>query len=380
MSKARFMNKKKLLSCIFMMLLSVLVGCSSSEKKQEPDAEYYGTSARSGSLEVPPDLTQTDPSKNVQLPSAAIEENNEQNSGVLSNKNVLVQPDNVTIMRDGQQRWLVVDGKPAEIWPSLVNFWTDDGIELVINDAPSGVLETDWLINYADLTSSFQKIFRGLLNKISSAGQRDKYRFRIDYGEQPGTTEVYVTHQGLEEISIGPSRTHVPQYKWVKRPSDSGLEIAIMRQLMVHLGVEEEQADAIAEQNLPENIETARLLIDDGEDAVLVLDDAFPRAWQRVGLALDRSGYVVTGRNRQQGGYLIELADPDALEENKPGFFSRIFNDNKKEAADVIYKAQVRLIPQKEKKTVVAVASEDGEHDSSETAISLLKQLYEQLK
>ena len=380
MSKARLMNKKNLLGSIFICALTVLASCSSSEKKQQSEAEYYGTSSRSDSLEVPPDLTQTDPNKNVQLPASADANNTQQNTGVLSNKNVLVEPANVKIMRDGQQRWLVVDGKPAEIWPSLVEFWTDDGIELVINDAPSGVLETDWLINYADLTSSFQKIFRGLLNKVSSAGQRDKYRFRIDYGAEPDTTEIYVTHQGLEEVSIGASRTHIPEYKWVKSPSDRGLEIAIMRQLMVYLGVEEAQADAMAENNLPEESESARLLIDGVEDPVLVLDDAFPRAWQRVGLALDRSGYVVTGRNRQQGGYLIELADPDALDENKSGFFSRLFNDKKKDADDVIYKAQVRLIPQKNKKTVVAVASEDGEHDSSDTAISLLKQLYEQLK
>ena len=379
MRKAKIMINQNLGRCLLVALFTIIAGCSTSEKKQTSDAEYYGNTTNSNSLEVPPDLTQTDPNRNVQIPTTQEGDSTAPTTGVLSNRNVLAQPGNVKMLRDGQQRWLLVDGKPADIWPQLVNFWTDDGIELVINDAASGVLETDWLINYADLTSSFQKLFRGLLNKVSSAGERDKYRFRIDYGTEPNTTEVYVTHQGLEEVSIGPSRTHVPDYKWVKRPSDPGLEIAIMRQLMVYLGVEEERADLIAEQNLPEERETARLLIEGVDDPVLVLDDPFPRAWQRIGLALDRSGYVITGRNRQQGGYLIELADPDA-QTDKPGLLGRLFNSKKRDAEEIIYKAQVRLIPQKDKKTVVAVASEEGEHDSSETAISLLRQLYEQLK
>lgn len=374
------MSKGNILNYILVVLITALVGCSSSEKKQTSNTEYYGGASRSGSLEVPPDLTQTDPNQNVQLPTSASESDNTSNTGVLSNRNVLTQPENVKIMRDGQQRWLVVDGTPNQIWPQLVSFWADDGIELVINDAPSGVIETDWLINYADLTSSFEKLFRGLLNKLSSEGQRDKYRFRIDYGTDAGTTEIYVTHRGLEEVSLGGSRAQIPDYKWVKRPSDPGLEIAIMRQLMVYLGVEEAQADRLAEQNLPEKSDKARLLIDGTDEPVMVLDDAFPRAWQRVGLALDRSGYVVTGRNREQGGYLIELADPDGLEEEKPGWFGRLFKTKKKDADDIIYKAQVRLIPQNDNKTVVAVASEEGVHDSSETAVSLLKQLYEQLK
>jgi outer membrane protein assembly factor BamC len=283
-------------------------------------------------------------------------------------------------MRDGDQRWLIVSAEADIIWPQLVEYWTKDGIPLVINSPESGVIETDWLINYADFTSSFGKVFRGILNKITESGRRDKYRISIDFGQEAGTTEVYVAHRGMEEVALGPSRTQIPDYKWVKRPSDPSLELAIMRQIMVYLGVDEDEADSITEQSLPDEVDKARLLIDDVDEPVLVLDEAFPRAWQRVGLALDRSGYIVVGRNRQQGGYLIELANSDLIDEKKQGFFSRLFNRDKKDDEEIIYKAQVRLIPQKEEKTVVAIATEEGLHDSSETAISLLQQLYEQLK
>ena len=373
------MNFKFLKNILLVSLLTAVVGCSSSDKKDRPKTEYYGSSSSSRGLEVPPDLTQTDPDKNITVPGTTI--NSESQSGeVLSNRRVLSEPSNVQLLRDGEQRWLLVEDKPSNVWPQLIEFWEKDGITLVVKNPESGVIETDWLINYADFTTTVGKIFRGLLNRVTASGQRDKYRVRIDYGTEPNTTEVYVSHQGLEEVAIGPSRIQIPDYKWVKRPTDRGLEIAMMRQIMVYLGVDEEQADRIAEQNLPEEIERARLLVEEVDEPILVLDDAFPRAWQRVGLALDRSGYVITGRNREQGGYLIELADPDAVEEEKSGFFSRIFRRKKKDIEDVAYIAQVRLIPQKDEKTVVAIASEEGVHDSSETAISLLKQLYEQLK
>lgn len=373
------MNKNFLFCNALAAFMIMVAGCSSSDKNDKPKTEYYGSSSRSGGLEIPPDLTQTDPGQNVTLPQPATPSAGQQ-GGVLSNRRVLSEPDNVKLMRDGDQRWLIVSAQPDEIWPELVEFWTKDGINLVINSPESGVIETDWLINYADFTSSFGKVFRGVLNKISASGQRDKYRISIDYGQAPGTTEVYVAHRGLEEVAVGPSRRQIPDYKWVKRPSNPSLELAIMRQIMVYLGVDEDQADSIAEQNLPERAEQARLLIEDVKEPVLVVDEGFSRTWQRVGLALDRSGYIVTGRNRQQGGYLIELANPDLIEKKRPGFFSRLFKSGKQDAQEIIYKAQVRLIPQKDEKTVVAIATEDGVHDSSETAISLLKQLYEQLK
>lgn len=364
--------------------ITVIAGCGSSDKKDRPKTEYYGSVMRSGGLEIPPDLTQTDPDQNITLPAGADSSNGQassgQQGGVLSNRRVLAEPSNVTLMRDEDQRWLIVSAEPDIIWPELVEYWTKDGIELVINSPESGVIETEWLINYADFTSSFGKVFRGILNKVTESGRRDKYRISIDYGVEPGTTEVYVAHRGMEEIALGPTRTQIPDYKWVKRPSDPSLELAIMRQIMVYLGVDEDEADSMAEQDLPEEVDKARLLIDDVDEPVLVLDDTFPRAWQRVGLALDRSGYIVVGRNRQQGGYLIELANPDLIEEKKDGFFSRLFKRDKQDVEEILYKAQVRLVPQKDDKTLIAIATEEGLHDSSETAISLLQQLYDQLK
>ena len=376
------MNSKFLNNVLSIAVLATIAGCSFLDKKDKKDssaAEYYGSSSSSSGLEVPPDLTQTDPNKNITVPGTASRASGQTGSGVLSNTNVLAEPSNVKMLRDGQQRWLVVEDNPSNIWPKLISFWEKDGIKLVTANPQAGVIETDWLINYADLTSDAGKLFRGLLNKLTTSGQRDKYRVRIERGIEADTTEVYLSHQGLEEVPVSPFKIAVGEYKWVKRPTDSGLEVEVMRQIMVYLGVEEEQAALVADQNRPGRDDRSRLLIEDTDEPILVLDDGFSRAWQRVGLALDRSGVTIFGRNREQGGYVIELADTD-VENDKPSLLGRIFKRKKKDADDITYRLQVRLISQGDDKTVVAVASEEGAHDNSETAISLLKQLHEQLK
>nr|MDQ3026903.1 outer membrane protein assembly factor BamC [Pseudomonadota bacterium] len=43
----------------------------------------------------------------------------------------------------------------------------------------------------------------------------------------------------------------------------------------------------------------------------LVVNDAFDRAWRRVGLALDRVGFTVEDRDRSKGLFFVRYIDPD---------------------------------------------------------------------
>ena len=55
------------------------------------------------------------------------------------------------------------------------------------------------------------------------------------------------------------------------------------------------------------------------------LDEGFDRAWRRVGLALDRTGFTVEDRNRNEGTYFVRYVAPDT-EKKEPGFFSKLFS------------------------------------------------------
>ena len=75
--------------------------------------------------------------------------------------------------------------------------------------------------------------------------------------------------------------------------------------------------------NAPEQPARARALA--GAGAALEVDEPFDRAWRRVGLALDRSGFTVEDRDRTAGLYFVRYIDPKSIGKEEPGFFSKLF-------------------------------------------------------
>jgi len=55
-----------------------------------------------------------------------------------------------------------------------------------------------------------------------------------------------------------------------------------------------------------------RARLEKGADGTkLFVDESFDRAWRRVGLALDRTGFTVVDRDRSSGLYYVRYADPE---------------------------------------------------------------------
>jgi outer membrane protein assembly factor BamC len=53
------------------------------------------------------------------------------------------------------------------------------------------------------------------------------------------------------------------------------------------------------------------------------VDEPFDRAWRRVGLALDRSGFTVEDRDRSAGLFFVRYIDPKTAGLDEPNFFAR---------------------------------------------------------
>jgi outer membrane protein assembly factor BamC len=54
------------------------------------------------------------------------------------------------------------------------------------------------------------------------------------------------------------------------------------------------------------------------------MDEGFDRAWRRVGLALDRTGFTVEDRNRNDGLYFVRYVAP-GTDKKEPGFLGKLF-------------------------------------------------------
>ena len=376
-------NMNRRLSALTLSLLAVaLAGCSiiPDSKKIE-----YKSAGKAPSLEVPPDLSQISRDDRFSVPDAT-----GKGSATFSaysadrvpgaqaqNSVVLPQVDKVRVERSGNQRWLVVSAPADKVWDTVKDFWQETGFIVNIERAEAGVMETDWAENRAKIPDDIIRNTLGkLIDSLYSTGERDKFRTRFEPGNEPGTTDIFISHRGMEEVYTSSAKDDV---RWQPRAADPELEAEMLRRLMVRLGSEEKRAEAsVASAKAEPRAKLARS--DDGSGTLEVLE-RFDRAWRRVGLALDRVGFTVEDRDREKGIYFVRYVDPDADNNKKdPGFLSKMaFWNSKDPVADS--KVQYRIhLSQNGTGTQVQVLSNEGGSDKSETAKKIIALLYQQLQ
>jgi len=365
----------------------LLAACSGNILPESKKIDYK-SSGKLPSLEVPPDLTQPTRDDRYAVPdvspkgSATFSEYaGERASGTASTAPaVLPNVEKFRIERAGSQRWLVAAGSPEQLWPQIKEFWQETGFLVNVEKPEAGVMETDWAEDRAKLP---QDIIRSTLGKVFdslySTAERDKFRTRLEKGAEPGTTEIYISHRGMYEVYVNEGKSET---RWEPRPADPGLEVEMLRRLMVRLGVEETRAKTmLAAEPQQERAKLTRAK--DGAGALTLLE-TFDRAWRRVGLALDRVGFTVEDRDRSQGLYYVRYIDPEASNTKKEdkSWLSNLNPMNLfKGKPEVDPKAQYRVhVVGEGSESKVSILTREGGVDNSETARKILGLLYDQLK
>lgn len=376
-------------SLLSVLLLSVvLAGCSGSIIPESKKIEYK-SAGKLPPLEIPPDLTQQSRDERYAVPDVSASKGSATYSAYSSERSgqsrtttaqdLLPQVDKMRIERSGTQRWLVVGGSPDKLWPGVKEFWQELGFLVNVEVPEAGIMETDWAENRAKIP---QDIIRGSIGKVFdslySTAERDKFRTRLEKGAEPGTVEIYISHRGMYEVYVNEGRADT---KWQPRPADPELEAEMLQRLMVRLGVEESRAKTmIAADQRQERAKLSRAT--DGAGALL-LEEAFDRAWRRVGLALDRVGFTVEDRDRSQGLYFVRYVDPELDSKKKDdgkGVLSKLMFW-KGGASDKPNQAQYRIHLNAEgESTTVQVLTREGGIDRSDTSKRILGLLHEQLK
>jgi len=370
------------------LLMGVLAGCSGNILPESKKIEYK-SAGKLPPLEIPPDLTQQSRDERYAVPDVSASKGSATYSAYSSERSgqartttaqdLLPQVDKMRIERSGTQRWLVVTGSPENLWPGVKEFWQELGFLVNVELPEAGIIETDWAENRAKLP---QDVIRGALGKVFdslySTAERDKFRTRLEKGVEPGTVEIYISHRGMYEIYTNEGKSDT---RWQPRPADPELEAEMLRRLMVRLGVEESRAKTmVAADQRQERAKLSRAT--DGAGA-LMLEEAFDRAWRRVGLALDRVGFTVEDRDRSQGMYFVRYVDPDTDSKKKDedkGILSKLMFW-KGGASDKPAQAQYRIhVKAAGETTSVQVLTREGGVDRSDTSRRILGLLHEQLK
>jgi outer membrane protein assembly factor BamC len=379
-------------------LALALGGCSSLENLMSGEKiDYRSQSAKTAPLEVPPDLTQLARDSRYQPQSGSVSATQlQQQASAVPSANPAAgasvavsstSAGDVRIVREGNQRWIVSSLPPEQIWPVLRSFWLERGFTLAVDNAEVGVMETDWAENRAKLPNDMVRNLLGkVLDSLYSTSERDRFRTRVERGT--AGTEIYISHRGMQEVYTNQQRDTT---MWQPRPNDPQLEAEFLSRLMLRLGAKDEAAirTAVAATNTPgapapsaaaapAQPPRARL-VSGGPGAAMEVDEAFDRAWRRVGLALDRGGFTVEDRDRSAGLYYVRYVDPKSAGKDEPGFFSKLFGWDSKDASSALQRYRL-AVKTTGSKTQVSVLNNQGNADSGEAARQIVARLVDELK
>jgi len=341
-----------------------LAGCSALESDK---VDYRSSTVKAPSLVVPPDLTQLSKETRYTVVDGGVSA-----IGLKAGQSAKASPvaasqvGDVRIERSGDQRWLVFKRPVDKLWEPVKGFWQENGFLLAMDQANLGIMETDWAENRAKLPQDFIRNSIGkLLDSLYSTAERDKFRTRMETNAA-GETEIYITHRGLSEVYTA---ERSDQTVWQPRASDPELVAEFLRRLMVSLGSTPEQAKAMVAGTGPAKLVSAVTTLE-GRPVVQIAED-FDRAWRRVGLALDRTGFTVEDRDRKQGIYFVRYVAADAGAAKEAGFFSKLFSASPEKNPDA-NKFQIAVKSQGDA-SVVSILNAKGVPESSTTAQRIAK-------
>ncbi|WP_313298455.1 outer membrane protein assembly factor BamC [Diaphorobacter sp.] len=342
----------------------------------ESDKIDYKSAKKGATLEVPPDLTQLSRDTRYTVPGGAVSANAYEAGQAQKPSGPNTAPatiGDVRIERDGNQRWLVVDRPADKLWDPVRDFWLENGFIFTTDNSELGILETDWAENRAKIPQDMIRSTIGkLFDSLYSTGERDRFRTRLERNRNGGTN-VFVSHRGMEEVY---SSAQKDATVWQPRPTDPELEAEFLRRMMVKLGVSEEQskAAAAAAQATP-LAPTAKVSSVNGVP-LIQLDEDFDRAWRRVGLSLDRTGFTVEDRNRSEGVYYVRYVAPDATKKEQ-GFLGKLFRGSPDAVPPLKYRIVVRS---QDARSTVSVLNVNGTPESSANAERILKVIADDMK
>lgn len=405
-------------------LVVVLAGCDSIPFMNN-SSDYKGA-GRSKSLEVPPDLASVRTSSTYNVPGATNYSTYSQNQEAQEQNGptpVLTDMKNVRMVKAGSQRWLVVNAPPEKIWPIVRDFWLDQGFAVRVENPEIGVIETEWLqpdaIKPKEDNRGYGDKFDAWLDKLSGFADRRKFRTRLERGEKEGTTEIYMTHRTvagapddgknyvntqLGKIDTGYRINAAENKNNAGQEFDADLDAELLRRMMVKLGLDEQKADQVITQAASDK--HADVVKEADQSVTLKLNEPFDRAWRRVGLALDRIGFVTEDKNRADGIFYVRYADTDAEDpikqkkgllerlkfwgsddddkaqgsvENKPGDKSKFWKGTS-EGDKASKQYHIQVLENADDTTDVYVLTPENKRNSSTTANRIVSLLYEQLK
>ena len=262
----------------------------------------------------------------------------------------------VIIQSLNDQRWIVIDATPAQVWPLVRDYWTELEIILDYEDPSRGIMETSWVEVW------------------NNEDKRHKYRITIEPGLHSGYSEIYILH--LENLNIDPIPLVI---NWPEQSISSDLEGQVLSSVSQYLADRNDVYQASSASLLAGSIEAeskANIIENDDGEPMLELKLEYSRAWVQIRQALESAEITIVDSNRDQSVFNVQFAGI-IDEDDQPGLISRWFGRSNEEIAE-LKNFNVLLF---EAEDVINVTTEALENfdDSSQLTEELLQVIDENL-
>ena len=377
--------KTKIVINLFLLIL-FLPGCFSIDSKDENNIEeksnyipgnlpinYYADKTVK-SLEIPPDLTSPNAQNSFRISEFAdnVKENVIDFSGSEKSKDdtlkITRKTSNIEVKKSGNRRWLIVEKDPDTVWELSKDFFKQKGFVIKKSDKKLGILETDFLENFAEIPKKNIGFIRQYLQEALKARYSlpiiDKYRIRLE-PKNNSSTEVYLSLFSMQEKLS--SSGNIESTIWEVYPKDESLETEMLYQLMLFLGGDQALAkEKIIEAKDQEKI-NSEIVNNFNGYAKLRINLPILESWDVINWSLDqinvdiddkdikeRSFYIKTVRSSDLG-ILSSLLGTEAitrtfqlvLKEYDKGvtelFFNDVLGENEQETKDFSFEFLNRI-------------------------------------
>jgi outer membrane protein assembly factor BamC len=263
------------LKIVFTIVLSLLVSsCSWFGSKERPvyqGAEYYKN------LEVPPDLTQPDTSKELAVSSPTDEALQRFRDNNKLETVITPKFDGIRVVNYAGDSWIEIDNTPDFVWGRLLEFWESEGTEVAEVRPLLGFMETEW----TERLESNDGFFRSLLQKLEP-DQKDKFRVRVEAFDNGRKTRLFIAHSRIEREVRGEFGDDV---YWRTLPSDVEAEREIVARMALFAGLDEAGRSLLVENYRPYS---SLVTVDRGNSTALTMKGSMDFVWRRAMRALDR--------------------------------------------------------------------------------------------
>ncbi|MBM7059730.1 outer membrane protein assembly factor BamC [Pseudomonas sp. UL073] len=226
-----------------------------------------------------------------------------------------------SLQKSGESRWLVAQRAPAEVWPMARQFFEDNGFQITGERPQTGEFSTAWQ-RFDQLSASMA---RRLSSRVSGVApdSETRVRVRIEPGVQRNTSEIFV-------VSAERPAGSTADVEFPSKSTNASLDGALLDEMLASMSRGVEQGGSVSllaarDYDAPNRVS----LSEDGSgNPVLTLGTDFDRAWSSVGRSLDSGNVRVDDLNRSLGLYYVNLAEDAKKEDEKPGFWTRMWGSS----------------------------------------------------